>query len=88
MDPDLRFAPWMSSTTNLIPAENIATKVERVPSNRTKKLNGAASRLMVYFAAEMSEEIYQGANSDINRSGVRNHIKLAKHKRFKIKFSN
>ena len=79
----------MSSTTNLIPAENIATKVERVPSNRTKKkLNGAASRLMVYFAAEMSEEIYQGANSDINGSGVRNHIKLAKHKRFKIRFSD
>ena len=56
------------------------------PAIGQKKLNGAASRLMVYFAAEMSEEIYQNAASDINRSGVqKTHDKFAKHNGFKMR---
>ena len=75
-----------SSTANLISAENIATQDDCVPSYRTKKINGAASRLMVYVAAEMSEEIYQNAASDINRSGVQKSMtKFAKHNGFKMR---
>ena len=62
----------------LFSMQTLGTKNSSYPAIGQKRLSGAASRMMVYFAIIMASEIAEQHPSDIHRSVLKKHV-LTKH---------
>ena len=69
MNRTLRNSACLPCPPNSLFAENAASQKQRLSQYWPKKLSGAASRLMIFFFGELSQQIYQEHDCDTYRPG-------------------